>query len=119
MLAHRYSEIAEDLQALDIAEDETANNSAISNQEQKEKLDQMSAAQRAIYSKIVARSRKDRATRLTSRDEAKKMTMKAFGLKYGPISKLGTIGEYFRTREDLSGTKKFRMKFVILRIEVL
>ncbi|KAG2770578.1 hypothetical protein JG687_00013202 [Phytophthora cactorum] len=86
---------------------------------QKEKLDQISAAQRAIYSKMVACLRKDRATRLTSRDEAKKMTMKAFGLKYGPISKLGTIGEYFRTRENLSGTKKFRMKFVILRIEIL
>ncbi|KAF1772127.1 hypothetical protein GQ600_13097 [Phytophthora cactorum] len=79
-------EIAEDLQALDITEDETAN----------------------IRCSCL---RKDRATRLTSRDEAKKMTMKAFGLKYGPISKLGTIGEYFRTREDLSGTKKFRMKF--------
>ncbi|KAG2866823.1 hypothetical protein PC129_g946 [Phytophthora cactorum] len=114
MLTHRYREIAEDLQALDIAEDETANSMIkirlFPTREQKEKLDQMFAAQRAIYNKIVARSRKDRATRLTSRDEAKKMTMKAFGLKYRPISKLGTIGEYFRNKRGLKRHKEVQDK---------
>ncbi|KAF1795636.1 hypothetical protein GQ600_5705 [Phytophthora cactorum] len=101
MLTHRYREIAEDLQALDIAEDETANSMIkirlFPTREQKEKLDQI----------------------LTSRDEAKKMTMKAFGLKYRPISKLGTIGEYFRNKRGLKRHKEVQDKVRDLRIEIL
>eukprot|EP00644_Phytophthora_capsici_P008405 jgi/Phyca11/507297/fgenesh2_kg.PHYCAscaffold_26_\ len=74
--AHRYHEIDEVLQVQGI-EDEESVNSAIkiqlhSTKEQKEKLDQMFAAQRAIYNKMVSRSCEDLASRLTSRDKKTK-----------------------------------------------
>ncbi|KAG1708769.1 hypothetical protein DVH05_022392 [Phytophthora capsici] len=75
-VAHRYHEIDEVLQVQGI-EDEESVNSAIkiqlhSTKEQKKKLDQMFAAQRAIYNKMVARSCEDLASRLTSRDKKTK-----------------------------------------------
>ncbi|ETM36857.1 hypothetical protein L914_16539 [Phytophthora nicotianae] len=104
-VAHRYHEIAEDLQELDIEYEEFFNSvikiRLFPTKGHKEKPDQMFAAQRVIYNKMVAWSREDRTKRLTSRDKAVKMTMKAFGLKYRPIAKLGTMAEYFRNKRGL------------------
>ncbi|ETL83644.1 hypothetical protein L917_16432 [Phytophthora nicotianae] len=121
-VAHRYHEITEDLQELDIENEESVNSvikiRLFPTKGQKEKLDQMFAAQRAINNKMVARSRDDRASRLTSRDKAAKMTIKEFGLKYQPIAKLGTMADYFRNKRGLRRAMEVHDEFVIRRIGI-
>ncbi|KAK1945227.1 putative transposase [Phytophthora citrophthora] len=109
-VGHRYLEMDETLKALDV-EDEESVNSVIKirlypTNGQKEKLDQMFAAQRAIYNKMVALSNDDRKTRLASHDKAVKMTLKEFGLKYRPIATLETIDKYFRNKRGLKRHKE-------------
>ncbi|RLN05955.1 hypothetical protein BBJ28_00026818 [Nothophytophthora sp. Chile5] len=68
---------------------------------QKEKLDQMFAANRAVYNKLVGMSKIDRATRVAVKGKDK-MTQAQLAAKYRPIAKLKTMDRYFRNKKGLA-----------------
>ncbi|KAK1948085.1 hypothetical protein P3T76_000375 [Phytophthora citrophthora] len=109
-VGHRYLEMDEILKTLDVEVEESVNSvikiRLYPTNGQKEKLDQMFAAQRAIYNQMVALSSDDRKSRLTSRDKEVKMTLKEFGSTYRPIATLETINKYFRNKRGLKRHKE-------------
>ncbi len=68
---------------------------------QKEKFDQMFAANRAVYNKLIGMSKVDRATRVAVTGK-NKMTQAELAAKYRPIAKLKTMDKYFRNKRGLA-----------------
>ncbi|KAK1941016.1 hypothetical protein P3T76_007722 [Phytophthora citrophthora] len=91
----------------DVGDDDTKVNSMpklrlYPTKEQKLKLDQLFAANRAVYNKMVAMSKEDRTTRLATRDKKVEITLRQLRETYRPIARLGTMDKYFRNKKGLA-----------------
>lgn len=71
---------------------------------QREKLEHMFASNRAVYNKLIARSKSDCNTRLGlygKENKDKKMTLAELDKKYRPIAQTKTMSAYFRNKKHV------------------
>ncbi|RLN98186.1 hypothetical protein BBJ28_00016940 [Nothophytophthora sp. Chile5] len=109
--AHEQEDLQEDLRAVEELSEESKEpiNSVIKlrlfpTTTHREKLEHMFATNRAVYNKMVARSKEDCATRLVLRGKAnkdKKMTLAELGKKCRPAAQTKTMSAYFRNKRSL------------------